>query len=86
VYALFLYQFECFIKDRKMPKIFWEIHSGLQIEGPGDNESTLKAYMMLKGLSVYWTSVVVEECEQSKGLNCSSGLIDALDNHQMFLE
>ena len=34
----------------KLPEFFWKIHSGIPREGPGDNESTKKAYMMLKDL------------------------------------
>jgi hypothetical protein len=34
----------------KIPKIFWEIHTSLPREGPGDNESTQKAYRILKEL------------------------------------
>lgn len=30
--------------------IFWEICSGLPREGPGDNQSTRRAYSMLKKL------------------------------------
>lgn len=33
-----------------LPEIFWEVHSGLPREGPGDNKSTRKAYMMLGDL------------------------------------
>ena len=36
--------------SEKLPKIFWELHSGLPREGPGDNESTRKAYFMLNHL------------------------------------
>ncbi len=34
----------------RLPKIFFEVHSELPREGPGDNESTRKAYRMLKDL------------------------------------
>jgi len=75
--------------SEKMPKIFWEIHNGLPREGPGDNESTRKAYMMLEGLPEHPRILDVgcgpgmQTIELAK---LSSGLIDALDNHQPFLE
>jgi hypothetical protein len=34
----------------KLPEFFWIIHCGLPREGPGDNESTRRAYVMLKDL------------------------------------
>jgi hypothetical protein len=33
-----------------MVNVFFEVHSGLLREGPGDNESTKKAYFMLQDL------------------------------------
>ncbi|MGD2067013.1 MAG: class I SAM-dependent methyltransferase [Candidatus Bathyarchaeota archaeon] len=36
--------------NEKLPESFWTIHSGLPREGPGDNESTRRAYRMLKDL------------------------------------
>jgi ubiquinone/menaquinone biosynthesis C-methylase UbiE len=73
----------------KMPKIFWKIHSGLPREGPGDNESTRKAYMMLKDLPENSRILDVgcgpgmQTIELAK---LSSGRIEALDFHQPFLE
>jgi len=76
------------MSERK-PKIFWEVHSGLPREGPGDNESTRKAYMMLEELP---------ENPRILDVGCGSGMqtielaklsdgqIDALDNHEPFLE
>jgi ubiquinone/menaquinone biosynthesis C-methylase UbiE len=76
------------MSERK-PKIFWEVHSGLPREGPGDNESTRKAYMMLEDLP---------ENPRILDVGCGSGMqtielaklsdgqIDALDNHEPFLE
>ena len=69
--------------------IFFEIPSGLPREGPGDNESTAKAYLMLRNLP-----------EQSRVLDVgcgpgmqtialaklSHGQIIALDTHQPFLD
>jgi len=34
----------------QLPEIFWEIHNGLPRAGPGDNDSTRRAYLMLKDL------------------------------------
>ena len=73
----------------KLPKIFWEIHSGLPREGPGDNESTSKAYRMLKGLP---KNPCILDIGCGPGMQTielaklSGGQILALDNHQPFLE
>jgi len=75
--------------SEKMPKIFWDVHSGLPREGPGDNESTQKAYMMLKDLPEHPRILDVgcgpgmQTIELAK---LSSERIDALDNHEPFLE
>ena len=77
------------VMTEKMPEIFWEIHSGLPREGPGDNESTRKAYRMLKGLPENPRILDIgcgpgmQTIELAK---LSSGRIDALDSHQPFLE
>ena len=34
----------------QLPEVFWEIHRGLPREGPGDNASTRRAFLMLKEL------------------------------------
>jgi hypothetical protein len=34
----------------QLTEIFWEIHNGLPRAGPGDNDSTRRAYLMLKDL------------------------------------
>jgi ubiquinone/menaquinone biosynthesis C-methylase UbiE len=74
--------------SEKLPKIFWDIHSGLPREGPGDNESTRKAYLMLKDLPEH--PLILD-------IGCGPGMqtielaklsherIDALDSHQPFL-
>ncbi len=73
----------------KMPKVFWEFHSGLPREGPGDNESTRKAYLMLKDLQ---KNPCILDIGCGPGMQTielaklSLGRIDALDNHQPFLE
>ena len=73
----------------KLPKIFFEIHSGLPREGPGDNESTRKAYLMLCDLPENPRILDVgcgpgmQTIELAK---LSNGTIEALDNYQPYLE
>jgi ubiquinone/menaquinone biosynthesis C-methylase UbiE len=75
--------------SEKMPKIFWEVHSGLPREGPGDNESTRKAYLMLKDLPEHPRILDIgcgpgmQTVELAK---LSGGQIVALDFHEPFLE
>jgi ubiquinone/menaquinone biosynthesis C-methylase UbiE len=75
--------------SEKMPKIFWEVHSGLPREGPGDNMSTRKAYLMLKDLPKNPRILDIgcgpgmQTIELAK---LSSGRVYALDNHEPFLE
>jgi ubiquinone/menaquinone biosynthesis C-methylase UbiE len=82
-------EYGCFVMTEKMPEIFWEIHSGLPREGPGDNESTKKAYMMLKDLPKNPRILDIgcgpgmQTIELAK---LSTGRVVALDNHQPFLE
>jgi ubiquinone/menaquinone biosynthesis C-methylase UbiE len=73
----------------ELPKIFFELHSNLPREGPGDNESTKKAYQMLKELP---------ENPRILDVGCGPGMqtielaklsgakIVALDFHQPFLD
>jgi ubiquinone/menaquinone biosynthesis C-methylase UbiE len=73
----------------KLPEVFWDLHSGIPREGPGDNESTRRAFLMLKDL---------QENPRILDIGCgpgmqtielaklSNGQIDALDNHQPFLD
>ena len=73
----------------ELPKIFFEVHSNLPREGPGDNKSTKKAYQMLKELP---------ENPRALDVGCGPGMqtielaklsgskIVALDFHQPFLE
>jgi ubiquinone/menaquinone biosynthesis C-methylase UbiE len=73
----------------QLPEIFWEIHSGLPREGPGDNKSTRRAYSMLKELPENPRILDIgcgpgmQTIELAK---LSEGQIDALDNHQPFLD
>ena len=73
----------------QLPEIFWEIHNGLPRAGPGDNESTRRAYLMLKDLPENPRILDIgcgpgmQTIELAK---LSKGQIDALDNHQPFLD
>ncbi|HDQ06052.1 MAG TPA: class I SAM-dependent methyltransferase [Candidatus Bathyarchaeota archaeon] len=75
--------------SERLPKIFWEIHGGLPREGPGDNASTRKAYLMLEDLPENPRILDIgcgpgmQTIELAK---LSGGQIDALDNHEPFLE
>jgi ubiquinone/menaquinone biosynthesis C-methylase UbiE len=75
--------------EGKTLKIFLEIHNGLVREGPGDNASTEKAYRMLSYLPPKPRILDVgcgpgmQTIELAK---LSNGTIDALDNHQPFLD
>lgn len=72
-----------------MYKVFFEIHSGLPREGPGDNKSTRRAFRMLTDLP---------EKPQLLDVGCGPGLqtvelakiskaeITAVDNYQPYLE
>jgi ubiquinone/menaquinone biosynthesis C-methylase UbiE len=70
-------------------KVFFEVHSGLPRENPGDDESTKKAYQMLSNLPEQ-PRILDVGCgpgAQTVALaKLSRGRIIALDNHQPFLE
>ena len=72
-----------------MVNVFFEVHSGLPREGPGDNESTRKAYLMLDDLP---EKPRILDIGCGPGMQTvtlaklSNGKIDAVDNHQPFLE
>lgn len=69
-------------------EVFFEIHSDNPREGPGDNESTRKAYSFLKDLPVEPRILDIgcgpgmQTVELAK---ISRGHIVALDNHKPFL-
>jgi ubiquinone/menaquinone biosynthesis C-methylase UbiE len=75
--------------SEKLPKFFWTIHSDLPREGPGDNESTRRAYRMLKDLPENPRILDVgcgpgmQTVELAK---LSGGQITALDFHEPFLK
>ena len=72
-----------------LPKVFWEVHCDLPREGPGDNKSTKKAYMILKCLPKnphildIGCGPGMQTIELAKLCN---GQINAVDNHQPFLD
>lgn len=68
---------------------FFEVHSGLPRENPGDDESTKKAYQMLRNLPVHPRILDVGCGSGAQTVvlaKLSRGRITALDNHQPFLE
>jgi ubiquinone/menaquinone biosynthesis C-methylase UbiE len=73
----------------EMPPIFYEVHSNLPREGPGENQSTEKAYKMLKNLPA---KPRILDIGCGPGMQTitlakiSSGQITAVDNHQAFLD
>jgi ubiquinone/menaquinone biosynthesis C-methylase UbiE len=75
--------------EQKMVNVFFEVHSGLPREGPGDNESTKKAYSMLNNLP---ENPRILDIGCGPGMQTitlaklSNGRIEAVDNHQPFLE
>ena len=73
----------------EMPQIFYEVHSNLPREGPGDNESTCRAFNSLKNLPVK-PRILDIGCgpgmQTIQLAKLSSGQIEALDNHQPFLD
>jgi ubiquinone/menaquinone biosynthesis C-methylase UbiE len=70
------------------PSIFWEIHSGLPREGPGDDASTRKAFAMAPELPARprILDVACGPGMQTLALaRASDGAIIALDTHRPFL-
>ena len=74
---------------QELPKVFFEIHSGNKQEGPGSDESTVKALSLIKNLPKNprildigcgpgrQTIILAKETE---------GQIIAIDNHQVYLD
>ena len=75
-------------QDRTM-EYFFEIHNELPREGPGDRESTGKAFSMIVDLPDN-SSILDVGCGPGMQtldlLNLVSGNITAVDNHQPFLD
>jgi ubiquinone/menaquinone biosynthesis C-methylase UbiE len=72
-----------------VPGIFFEIHSGLPREGPGDDQSTERAFRTVRGLPPN-TGILDVGCgpgAQTLVLaRTSGGSVTAVDNHAPFLE
>lgn len=74
---------------QQKPSLFWQIHSGLPREGPGDNESTARAFALARGLP---TRPRVLDIACGPGMQTialaglGAGTVVALDTHQPFLE
>jgi len=71
------------------PSTFWEIHSGLPREGPGDDLSTRMAYGMIEGLprAPRILDIACGPGMQTLELaRLSDGVITAIDNHGPFLD
>jgi len=72
-----------------LPEIFWEIHSDLPREGPGDDASTRKAFSMLTDLP---NAPRILDVGCGPGMQTlelarmTDGRITALDTHQPFLD
>jgi ubiquinone/menaquinone biosynthesis C-methylase UbiE len=73
----------------EMPPMFYEVHSNLPREGPGENQSTEKAFRALKN----WSSKPrMLDIGCGPGMQTitlaklSQGQITAVDNHQAFLD
>ena len=73
----------------EMPPIFYEIHSNLPRQGPGDNQSTAKAFQKLKNMP---TVPCILDIGCGSGMQTieiaklSNGQIVAVDRHQPFLD
>ena len=69
-------------------KVFWEIHSGLPREGPGDTGSTTKAFSMLPALPEK-PNILDIGCGPGMQtldlLNIGDTTVVAVDFHQPFL-
>ena len=77
------------MSKEQMPKIFFEIHSDLPREGPGDRRSTEKALSMLHELqdNPYILDIGCGPGMQTLDiLDFTNGIIVAVDNHQPFLD
>ncbi len=78
-----------FFDDEELMRLFMELHSGNPREGPGDNESTLRALSMLSSLPnrPEILDVACGPGMQTIALaNATGGHITALDLFQQFLD
>ena len=73
----------------EMPQIFYDVHSNLPREGPGGNESTCRAFNSLKNLPAK-PRILDIGCgpgmQTIQLAKLSNEKIEALDNHQPFLD
>lgn len=70
-------------------KLFWELHSDLSQEGPGDNKSTIQALRLIKNLPDN-PNILDVGCGPGRQTmvlaNETDGFITAIDTHQPFLD
>jgi ubiquinone/menaquinone biosynthesis C-methylase UbiE len=70
-------------------ELFYEIHSGMPRQGPGDRRSTEKAYRLMRGLPEK-PAILDIGCGPGKQtidlLRISDGTITAVDNHRPYLD
>ena len=74
--------------EEQFPQVFWEIHSGLPWEGPGDTESTTGAFSMLPALPEKLNILDIgcgPGMQTLDLLTLSNASIVAVDFHQPFL-
>jgi SAM-dependent methyltransferase len=77
------------MEEREMWELFWEIHSDNPREGPGEFQSTKRAFDMLKDLP---SNPRILDIGCGPGMQTvdlsrlTDGTITAIDNHQQFLE
>ncbi|MEJ2636555.1 MAG: class I SAM-dependent methyltransferase, partial [Calditrichia bacterium] len=75
--------------DRRTMELFFEIHSDLPRQGPGNFESTQKAFTLLKGIP---PEPLILDMGCGPGMQTlalarlSGGTVTAVDNHQPFLD
>jgi ubiquinone/menaquinone biosynthesis C-methylase UbiE len=74
--------------ETNFPPLFWEIHSGLPREGPGDKASTQRAYLLASELPAK-PDILDIGCGPGKQTldlaEISQGQITAVDTHDPFL-
>src|SRR5512136_1313748 len=77
------------MEEREIWKLFWEIHSSNPREGPGEFESTKRAFAMLKDLPSNPSILDIGCGPGAQTIDLSrltDGHITAIDNHPQFLE
>jgi SAM-dependent methyltransferase len=77
------------MEEQEMGELFWEIHSGNPREGPGEFQSTKRAFDMLKDLPSNPRILDIGCGPGTQTIDLSlltDGSIIAIDNHPQFLE